>query len=200
MLPITKLPTPSLRRTSRILSAEELQKPEIQQIIANMIPTMYEANGIGIAAPQVAIDNKLYKKTVNKTLPDKATVLPLQDTPVYGFNIQVCVINKEAIPNKFKVDGEVYSKVRDLVLVNPTFEKISKKTTTEDEGCLSVTGQMGQVKRFKDIHVEALDHTGRTLSFDASGYFARVIQHEVDHLNGVLFVDRAHTLYEHPTS
>jgi peptide deformylase len=106
--------------------------------------------------------------------------------PQVGKNIRVCVIGKEA--DKGLSD--------DLVLVNPVWEKNSPKTKTEDEGCLSVPGKFGKVKRFTNIHVDALDRHGNPLSFEAKHFFARVIQHEVDHLNGILFIDKATDIYE----
>jgi len=203
MIPITILPTTSLHRASRSVLIGELEMPEIQQVISEMIPTMYDAQGIGIAAPQVAVPKERYLKTIGEPLPDPAIVRTQLSTPLYGFNARICVIGKDAIPEKFFSSPKTRHMVSphtDLILINPSCEKTSKKTITESEGCLSVIGQSGDVKRFKDIHVEAFNEHGDKLSFDASGYFARVIQHEIDHLNGVLFVDRAHTLYKQPTS
>ncbi len=155
-LPIVKLPTPSLRERSKEIDRDILLSPEIQQLIKNLIPTMYGDDGIGLAAPQV------------------------------GKNIRLCVVGKEA-------DKHL---TEDLILANPVWEKNSKKTAIDDEGCLSVPGKFGKVKRYTDIHVTAWDRQGNPLSFDAKQFFARVIQHEVDHLNGVLFIDKATDVYE----
>lgn len=155
-LKIITIPDPSLREPSEELTSENLSLPEIQTFIDEMIPTMYSADGIGLAAPQVAK------------------------------NIRVCVIGKEAVPNK----------TSDLVLINPVWNKNRRKTVTDYEGCLSVPKKFGKVKRYVDIHVEALDRLGKKLSFDAKDFFARVIQHETDHLNGVLFIDKATDIYE----
>ncbi|HLD81904.1 MAG TPA: peptide deformylase [Patescibacteria group bacterium] len=78
-----------------------------------------------------------------------------------------------------------------LCLVNPEIVKHSHETDTEEEGCLSVPKLFAPVKRSKKIKVEALDINGKKIKFEASGLFARVIQHEVDHINGILFVDKA---------
>ncbi len=156
MLPITKLPTASLRERSRELTREELLSPEIQELIAMMVPTMYAAEGIGLAAPQV------------------------------GRNIRLFTIGKDAVPGKAK----------NLVFVNAVWTKNTRKTLNDHEGCLSVPKQFGKVKRYADIHVEAWDEQGNPVSFDAKDFFARVIQHEVDHLNGTLFVDKATDFYE----
>lgn len=165
-LPITRLPTESLRQKSKEVSREMLLSPEVQQLISDMIPTMYFNHGIGLAAPQV------------------------------GVNLQICIIGKEAVPGKKK----------DLVLVNPEFVRTGRRTASDTEGCLSVSDLpdpskkvmckvYGRVKRYAEIHVSALDENGETLEFDAKDFFARVIQHEVDHLNGTLFIDKAKDLY-----
>lgn len=110
--------------------------------------------------------------------------------PQIGHNIRVCTIAKVA-DKKLK---------EDLILVNPTWEKISKKKNTDTEGCLSVPQVFGKVVRYSDIHVEAWDRHGNKLSFDAKKFFARVVQHECDHLNGVLFIDKATDLYKEEPS
>ncbi|HAZ28635.1 MAG TPA: peptide deformylase [Candidatus Magasanikbacteria bacterium] len=163
-LPIITLPNPKLRNPSATVDPAALRTKTIQTLIADMIPTMYVSDGIGIAAPQV------------------------------GHNVQICVVGKAALPKgKYAIDGIDPS--QDLVLVNPTWEKTSRKTSWDTEGCLSVPKTYGKVKRFLHITVEALGRDGRTLSFDASHFFARVIQHEVDHLNGILFIDKAKDIY-----
>lgn len=158
MLDIVKLPTQTLRSPSKELLPSDLEVAEISEFISKLTPSMYAANGIGIASCQV------------------------------GNNIRACVIGKDAIPRKSPFHGD------DLILINPTFQRLSKKAATEKEGCLSVPGVFGPVKRWKNIAVTALDINGNKLQFEAKNFFARVIQHEVDHLNGMLFVDRAEAL------
>jgi len=101
--------------------------------------------------------------------------------PQVGHNIRVCVIGKES-------DKKLEE---DLVLVNPVWEKTSRKKNVDVEGCLSVPKTFGKVKRYTNIHVIAMDRTGQEISFEAKKFFARVIQHESDHLDGILFVDKA---------
>jgi len=95
--------------------------------------------------------------------------------PQIGKNLQICVINTE--------NG-------DLVLINPKIKKKGFGTDIEEEGCLSIPGVYGTVKRSKKISVNAIAPDGSKINFIAKGLFARVIQHEVDHLNGVLFIDK----------
>lgn len=103
--------------------------------------------------------------------------------PQVGLNIRICVVGKEAVGGN------------DLVLVNPTWEKTSRRKSVDVEGCLSVPQIYGKVRRWKNIQVDAWDEKGNLLSFSASNFFARVIQHEVDHLEGILFIDKAKGLY-----
>lgn len=106
--------------------------------------------------------------------------------PQVDKNIQICVIGKEA-----------HKKLtEDLILINPSFERISRKTNVDTEGCLSVPNKFGKVKRFTHIHVTAWDIHGNKLSFEAKHFFARVIQHEIDHLQGTLIADKAFDMYE----
>jgi len=105
--------------------------------------------------------------------------------PQVGHNIRICIIGKEADP----------ALKEDLALINPVWQRLSKKTSTDTEGCLSVPGVYGKVKRYSRIHVSALNRAGQPVQFEAKNFFARVIQHEVDHLDGILFIDKATDLY-----
>ena len=136
--------------------------PTLQKLIDDMIPTMYEKDGIGLAANQV-----------------NATV-----------RVAVIVPN----PQKF----EEYRKTRDeaLVIINPIITEHSATRELGEEGCLSVPGFVGDVKRWKTVTVSFQDRTGKQQTMKASGLFAKVFQHEIDHLDGILFVDRAENVYE----
>lgn len=155
MLPIITLPAQSLRQHSKEIDHDFLLSKQTQIFIKNLIETMYTADGIGIAAPQI------------------------------GKNIRICIIGKEAMLDKAK----------DLVLINPVWRRNGLRKIEEIEGCLSVPKKYGKVKRWKKIKVKALDELGSPLSFTASDFSARVIQHEVDHLDGVLFIDKAKDVY-----
>lgn len=155
MLSVVKIPTPSLRERSIEVDRDFVLLPETQQFIRELIATMYDDDGIGIASPQV------------------------------GKNVRICIIGKDAVPGKEK----------DLVLVNPIWTKTGRKKAWEVEGCLSVPKTFGKVARYTDIHVEAMNEHGEKIEFDAQKFFARVIQHEVDHLDGILFIDKARDVY-----
>ena len=102
-----------------------------------------------------------------------------------GNPIQLCVIAKNFTPEK----------LHDLVLINPKFTKASVLRAWDEEGCLSVPGIYGSVRRYKKIKVSALNAAGEPIEFTATEFFARIIQHEIDHLNGILFIDKAKNLH-----
>ncbi len=106
--------------------------------------------------------------------------------PQIGESVQICVIGKDMTPEKKD----------DLILINPIWQKMSLLQAKDFEGCLSVPRVFGEVKRYKKIRVQALDRAGKPLDFVAKDFFARVIQHEVDHLNGILFIEKAKNLRE----
>jgi len=104
-----------------------------------------------------------------------------------GQPIQLCIIAKQF---------NLVNDKKDLVLINPKWEKSSIFKVWDEEGCLSVPELYGKVRRYRKIKVRALDENGKSISFTASDFFARVIQHEVDHLQGILFIEKAKELHE----
>lgn len=99
--------------------------------------------------------------------------------PQIGKSIKLCVIGKSAVP-----EGE------DFILINPKITYFSKKTSVAEEGCLSLPGIEGDVERPVKIRLKGLDKNGNKINIKAKGLFARVLQHEIDHLEGILFIDR----------
>lgn len=140
MLDIKKIGNPILRKKSIEIELTD----EVRDFINEMKETMYQADGIGLAAPQV------------------------------GRNERIVVIDVGA---------------GFIALINPKITK-RKGTASFSEGCLSVPNFMAKVKRSKEISVEALDENGKKINIDADGMLACCIQHEIDHLNGILFVDK----------
>ncbi len=161
MLEVLKIPTPSLREKSADIAPSFVLSKEMQTFISEIIPKMYEDDGIGLAAPQV------------------------------GKNIRLCTIGKEAL----KLDKKNTLPLEDLILINPVWQKTSRRKEVDTEGCLSVPKTYGKVKRYRHIEVTALDKNGKEITFLANNFFARVIQHEVDHLDGILFIDKAKGIY-----
>lgn len=102
-----------------------------------------------------------------------------------GKPIQLCVIVKQF--NTYNHE--------DLCLINPTWEKVSRHTNVDEEGCLSVPAIYGKTKRYSNILVKALDKNGKKIEFQAKDFFARIIQHEYDHLDGHLYIEKAKDLH-----
>lgn len=106
--------------------------------------------------------------------------------PQIGESIRLCVISEKHNPLK---------KGKKLILFNPLWEKMSVLKAWDEEGCLSTPEIYGKVKRYRKIHVKALDENGQPVEFMTEDFPARVIQHEVDHLDGILFIDKAKDLH-----
>jgi peptide deformylase len=122
----------------------------IRKLAREMLQTMYSADGIGLAAPQVGINKQLL--------------------------VVDCELDQPTIPP--------------LILINPVIKKFSADVAVGQEGCLSIPNVFLDVKRSESIELSYKDETGRMQTRTFTGFIARVIQHEMDHLNGVLFVDR----------
>jgi peptide deformylase len=133
---------------------KNVQAPEIQRLIDDMIETMREYNGVGLAAPQVH--------------------RPLQ----------LIVVEAERSDRSVRATGTP------LVLVNPQLTPVSDRLVEDWEGCLSIPGLRGRVARYPEIEAQGLDRRGRPVKIPATDFFARVIQHEHDHLLGTVFLDR----------
>jgi peptide deformylase len=155
ILKVARLGHPVLRAVAANLSHGDLQSAPMQRFIDDMIETMKEYDGVGLAADQVHESKQV-------------AVLEVTDNPRYP--------GKPPVPL--------------TVLVNPKITPLSDETEEDWEGCLSVPDLRGKVPRYKRIRVEAWDRTGKPLDFIASDFHARVIQHEYDHLNGKVYLDR----------
>lgn len=155
ILKVARLGHPVLRQVTEPLSARELQSAVCQKFIDDMIATMKEYDGVGLAADQVHESKQI-------------AVLEVTDNPRY--------------PEKPKVPL--------TVLINPKITPLTEETEDDWEGCLSIPDLRGKVPRYKSIHVQALDRDGKQLDFIAGDFHARVIQHEWDHLNGKVYLDR----------
>ena len=161
ILPILEYGDPILRAKGKPIDNID---DRIRELAANMIETMHAANGVGLAAQQV------------------------------GEALQLTVLDVSLVedrPSTLKVDGkDVDPKAAmPLVLINPEIE-LHGATETGVEGCLSFPEITGDIERAKSVIVRAQTLEGGTIEIEASGFLARAIQHEGDHLNGILFIDR----------
>ena len=166
-LKILQTGEPVLRQAARPLSAEEIVHPAIQELIAHMRDTMRDAPGVGLAAPQVGLGIQL------AVVEDRAEYLT-------GIAPEL-LASRERRPVPF------------TVLINPVIVENSDETAEFFEGCLSVAGFSALVKRSRRVAVEFLDERAEPQRVEASGWFARILQHEIDHLRGWLYIDRMET-------
>lgn len=115
--------------------------------------------------------------------------------PQIGESIRLFIISKKAFSIKSDLN-ELENEGEDMVFINPKITKTSKDKCWAEEGCLSVRGVYGEVERFKKATIKAYDEHGKPFTFGGSGLLAQAFQHEVDHLNGVLFTEKARNIRE----
>ena len=159
ILKVARMGHPVLRARARALNPAEIRSPEIQRLIDDMFDTMHEYQGVGLAAPQVHENVRLF---------------------VAGF---------PAGPDDDEDERDDRS-VPQLALINPEIEIVGETMAEDWEGCLSIPDIRGRVPRATQILVQAYDRRGKRVELRARGFTARVIQHETDHLDGILFFDR----------
>jgi peptide deformylase len=151
ILKVARMGHPVLRQRARAVGKSELRDPFLQKLIDDMIETMHEYRGVGLAAPQVHEDRRIFVGLLDDSPDDDSE--------------PVAVINPEITPlSEAKADGR--------------------------EGCLSIPEIYGTVPRFVTITVAGLDRAGKPIELQLKDYAARVAQHETDHLDGILFLDR----------
>jgi peptide deformylase len=160
ILKVARMGHPVLRTPGRAIDPGEVKSPRIQQLIDDMFETMTEYQGVGLAAPQVHESLRLF---------------------VAGF--------APADDDGDEKDDEM-ERVPLMALINPEITRVGDATAEDWEGCLSIPDIRGKVPRARQIVVRALDRRGKRIEVRASNFTARVIQHETDHLDGVLFFDR----------
>jgi peptide deformylase len=151
ILKVARMGHPVLRSRARQVEPSELKHPHFQKLVDDMIETMHEYHGVGLAGPQVHEDFRIFVALLDDDAGEKSEA--------------VAVINPVIVPNV--------------------------QTTAEGwEGCLSIPDIRGMVPRFTDITVRALDRRGKAVEIPLKNFAARVVQHETDHLDGILFFDR----------
>lgn len=164
ILKIARMGHPVLRAAARPVHPSEIRTPRIQQLIDDMFETMKEYQGIGLAAPQVHQGVRIF---------------------VAGFPEDGAVRDDEEDDD----EDEAQDGPR-LALVNPEVTAVGREMAEDWEGCLSIPDIRGRVPRARQIVVRGFNRHGKKVEIPASRFFARVIQHETDHLDGVLFFDR----------
>jgi peptide deformylase len=163
-LKIVQAGEPVLRQLARTLSHAEILSADIQRLIEDMRETMHDAPGVGLAAPQVGLSIQL---AVIEDRPESLRDLSPQQ-----------LAERERKPVPFHV------------VINPVVKSRSEDAASFFEGCLSVAGFVAVVPRSRMVEVECLDEHGKRQRIEARGWYARILQHEIDHLNGGLYLDR----------
>lgn len=163
---------PALRQIARDIPLEEITSPRIKSIINEMkVLLSKEKYGVALAAPQIGESIKLFI--------------------VSGRAIARDSRNADDEPQKDDQKKEEVPALPDQIYINPEMTKMSRGMIEKHEGCLSIRGQWGMVPRAEKATVRAYDEEGRAFTRGASGFLAHVFQHEMDHLNGILYVDKA---------
>jgi peptide deformylase len=165
-----------LRKISKEIPIKSISENKIQGIIKDMNNALNsQYDGVAIAAPQIGISLRIF------IISGKV----FDDTFLYGDkNISEINPNKKVIPN--------------MVFINPVIKKISKDNKLMDEGCLSVRPIYGKVRRATRATIEAYNEKGEKFTMGGSGLIAHIFQHETDHLDGILFIDKAKSTREEP--
>jgi peptide deformylase len=155
ILKVSRLGHPVLRRVAEPVPAAEISRPETQRFIDDMVDTMREYDGVGLAAPQVHVSRQI-------------AVLEVESHPRYP--------EMPPIPL--------------MVVINPVLTPVAEETNSDWEGCLSIPEFRGMTPRYTTVRLEAYGRQGERIELVAKDFFARVLQHETDHLNGRVYLDR----------
>ena len=161
VLKIVRYPAPVLRAKCRAITEVT---PEIRQLAEDMIDTMREANGVGLAAPQVAVDQQL-------------AVIDVSHNPQCLTFLRIHGVRADMVANM------------PVVFMNPVLE-LGKDKDVDEEGCLSFPRLRGDIRRSEQVKVTFTNLSGETQTWEMDGLLARAFQHEIAHLNGILFIDR----------
>ncbi len=168
ILKIARMGHPALNRTAA--PVEDPTAPEIHRLIADMVDTLADAGGIGLAAPQVHVPKRVVIFTISESRA------------------------RDAAEEEGEEEDEKAEAVPMTVLINPEIEVLGEDMATGVEGCLSLPDMIGMVPRYRHIRYKALAPDGSDFEREASGFHARVVQHECDHLDGILYPMRMEDL------
>jgi peptide deformylase len=175
ILKIARMGHPVLRSRARPLHPSEIRTPKIQQLVDDLFETMLEYQGVGLAAPQVHEGLRIFVAGIPPARTDEG-------------------VAKRVVPTFRSAEEEQEDDEAEdvplMVLINPEIGPVGRETLEDWEGCLSIPDIRGRVPRAAQITVRAFDRAGKKLELQVRGFTARVIQHETDHLDGILFLDR----------
>lgn len=168
-----------LRKISKSVLIDEITSSKIQKIIIDMKKTLEsQEDGVAIAAPQINVPLRIFVVSHR------------------AFDIHGEILNEDESSLKEDNSSTTKTQEEDLVFINPEIIKLSKKTKWLEEGCLSVRWLYGNVRRSTNATIRAYNEKGEQFTRGAGGLLAQIFQHEVDHLNGMLFIDKAKDIEE----
>ncbi len=162
--PIVQTGDPVLRARAKDVTPEQIATPDFQALIVRMTDAMRKAPGVGLAAPQLGVSLRVLVLEDRAELQASLTPQELEER------------ERKPVPLR--------------VFINPTLTPIGEDRVTFFEGCLSVAGYAALVERWKEVEVSGLDEKGQPQTWRVRGWPARILQHEVDHLEGTLYIDR----------
>jgi peptide deformylase len=163
-LKIVQVGDPVLRQTGRALAEDEIRSPEIQRLIDLMRETMRDTPGVGLAAPQIG---------------ESVRLVVIEDRAEYQQGISA-----EGLAERGRAPVPFH------VIANPVLTVLDESPRLFFEGCLSVSGFAALTARHAAVRVTGLNECAEPITIEAQGWYARILQHEIDHLNGMLYVDR----------
>ena len=163
---IVTLPEPVLRRKAKAVTKFD---KDLQTTIEDMVETMRDAPGVGLAAPQIGLSERLIVIEYYEQEEDEAKEEEAEEAP-----------------------KKVWA------VLNPEIVKASEEKVMGVEGCLSIPNLVGEVERHAEVQIKGLNRHGKPMKVKAKGWLARIFQHEIDHLNGVMFTDRATRVWQPP--
>lgn len=167
MVEIIQLGNPVLRDKSEPVKKEELGSDDLKRVLSDMSEALNSReDGIALSAPQIGVLKRIF----------------VVSTKIFDEDYMIRGIDKGNYPHVY--------------FLNPVITKFSKKKEVAEEGCLSIDGVYGLVERPKNVNIEAIDENGNKIERGAGGTLSRIFQHEIDHLDGVLFIDKATDIRE----
>jgi peptide deformylase len=170
-----------LRKTAKAVAIENIKSRKVETIIRRMIKALdSQEDGVAIAAPQIGENLRIFvisKKIFEIIEEEKAK-------------------SKKSKREELDELAKAKLEYKDMVFINPEILKSSKEKVAFEEGCLSVRWLYGKVKRSQKTLVRAYDENGKPFTMGGSGLLSQAFQHEIDHLNGILFIDKATALKE----
>lgn len=183
ILKVARMGHPVLRERARKVDRAEIRTPEFQKLIDDLLETMDEYDGVGLAAPQVHESVRLVLVGIHENREENDDEGHEEGQERYG---------QEEDGDRERAGGEE-GKENTLslyALINPEITPVGREKGEDWEGCLSLPGLRGRVRRPNEVKLVAFDRDANRIEMHLHGYPARVLQHEADHLDGVLFIDR----------